>query len=287
MRIGIADWRKCWMGCLWLGHIQLPTSPEYGQLIGQEEAGMSISEIHHRFVAQASWTASIRRRIFSELHIRSSDCILEVGCGTGAITAETATLHSGQTIGIDIASSMLAFAKEQDPNSNYACADGFHLPFPRDTFQVVYCHFLLLWLTDPVRALREMQRVCRSGGVVLALAEPDYAARIDFPKALEPLGCMQRKALLAEGADPDIGRQLRALFRRAGFERVRVGLLGGEWMDNLHPDWLKSEHETLKRDLRAHIDPSELKRLLSLDERAWQEGERILFVPTFHAMGKS
>ena len=54
------------------------------------------------------------------------------------------------------------------------------LGFPDDTFDVVHAHQVLQHVADPVRALREMARVCRPGGVV-AVRDSDYAAFAWYP----------------------------------------------------------------------------------------------------------
>jgi len=67
-------------------------------------------------------------------------------------------------------------------------------------------------------------RVTQPGGAILVCAEPDYGGRLDYPDL--PIGRWQAEALRREGADPLLGRKLRALFR-AG--RVDVGVIPGLW----------------------------------------------------------
>ena len=96
-----------------------------------------------------------------------------------------------------------------------------HLPFADQSFDVVLCHFLLLWLKTPVVALKEMARVCMPGGAVLALAEPDHDSRIDSPLELEKLGRLQTHGLKEQGANTRAGRQLSGWFIQAGLEVSR------------------------------------------------------------------
>ena len=77
-----------------------------------------------------------------------------------------------------------------------------HIPIR--SFDIVYCHFLLLWVNDPLQVVREMARVGQS---VLALAEPDYSQRVDEPAALKPLGEWQTEALTKAGSKSILRRE--------------------------------------------------------------------------------
>jgi SAM-dependent methyltransferase len=168
-----------------------------------------------------------------------------------------------------------------------------HLPFADGTFDIVFCHFLLLWIADPLHAVREMQRVTRPKGTVMAMAEPDYGVRIDFPPELEVLGPWQQAALRKQGANPLTGRRLSWLFRQTGLENVESGVLGAQWRGAPDPDEAESEWEVLYRDLESLLGTedgtrwhAEFDKLKRLDKTAWKSGERVLYVPTFFATGK-
>ena len=104
----------------------------------------------------------------------------------------------------------LLITAQSHPQYQVDLGDAHQLPLADGCFDVCLCHFLLLWVTDPIQVLQEMYRVTRSGGVVMALAEPDYGSRIDYPQELSLLGKWQMDSLEQQGADPFIGRKLRA-----------------------------------------------------------------------------
>jgi hypothetical protein len=131
-----------------------------------------------------------------------------------------------------------------------------------------------------------MIRVTRPGGVILALAEPDYDGRIDYPEELSQLGKMQMESLREQDADPLIGRKLAHIFHVAGLESVETGVLGGQWSGD--PNWQawESEWAVLESDLKKTFQASKTWKVLKeLDQAATKSGERILFVPTFYAWG--
>ena len=129
-----------------------------------------------------------------------------------------------------------------------------------------------------------MRRVTAAGGAVLALAEPDYGGRIDWPPGLERAGRQQAHALARGGAHLTLGRQLREMFHQAGLQRVHVSLLGGEWQDG-HPGSANQEAAVLSHDLAGSLPAAELRDLLEIEAQAARDQSRLLFVPTFSALG--
>jgi SAM-dependent methyltransferase len=188
--------------------------------------------------------------------------------------------------GLDIDSSALRIAQEYAPKSVYTVGDCINLPFQTRVFDVTLCHFLLLWVKDALNAVEEMARVTRPNGYVLALAEPDYGGRIDFPSELSQLGIWQTEALREQGANPFMGREVRSIFSRAGLVNIDVGVLGGQWGENISDQDLELEWEVIQSDLRQNNDfILQADRLKDLELTSRKILQRILFVPTFYAIG--
>ncbi len=235
---------------------------------------------HKRYTTQAQWTQQIRSHLLKKFP--DSVCCLDIGCGTGVITSEL----PGRVYGIDILREDLLFARQVSSRPDYCNADAYRLPYASSQFDLVCCHFLLLWLTHPSLALSEMVRVMRPGSSLLLFAEPDYGGRIDYPSPLDQPGKLQAKALRQQGADPEIGRKLRALLVKAGLLSVESGVTGGEWLETGSvPAGFTSEWETLLHDLHPDLAVSQVEDWMELDRSAWIDGSRILYVPTFYARG--
>ena len=97
--------------------------------------------------------------------------LLDLGTGTGRILELIAPLY-GRAIGIDSSTDMLAVARANLDRAGIANAqvrlgDIYHLPFSRDSFDVVTVHQVLHYLDGPERALAEAARVLRPGGRLL------------------------------------------------------------------------------------------------------------------------
>ncbi len=245
----------------------------------------STGEWHEWFLTQASWTRPTRLWLFRQARLAGASAVLEVGCGTGAVTAEVAGMMRASLVGLDIDADMLAFARRRNPDVLWVQGDAHALPFRDASFDVVFCHFLLLWVRVPAQVVAEMARVVRPGGCVLACAEPDYGGRIDYPPELARLGRLQAQALREQGADPEVGRRLGAYFAAAGL-RATVGIMGGNWTVPAEPDAaFAAEWRVRQEDLRGHLPHDELQRLERIDAEAIRSGQRVLFVPTFYALG--
>jgi len=236
-----------------------------------------------RYREQIGWSRDTRRAILDELHIQSDTHLLDVGSGFGALLNALQADGYANLIGLDIDFLSLTQSEGAFP---LACGNGLHLPFSPQMFDACLCHYFLLWAADPLTALREMVRVTTPGGWVIALAEPDYGGRVDYPSDLAPLGQLQNKALIAQGADIYIGRRLGELFTNAGLRDITCGILPARWpalTDQINGG---REWRVLEKDLAGRVPADELAALHESDTFARQSGARVLYVPTFYAFGR-
>lgn len=108
---------------------------------------------------------------------RVGECVLDVACGTGALTRVVAKAVGphGRVVGLDLSPESLAVARtiKLDPSSaaliEWREGDVSAIPFEDETFDVVFCNFGLMFFPDRVAALKEMRRVLKKDGR-LALA---------------------------------------------------------------------------------------------------------------------
>lgn len=243
---------------------------------------------HQRFRQQARWTADLRSYLFERAGLSETRRALEVGCGTGAVLTELEASESPakrSVHGLDLDYAFLRTARDLAPGAHLANADAHELPYRDGCFDLVFCHFLMLWVEDPAAVLSEMVRITHSGGRVMALAEPDYGGRVDYPQDLSRLGVWQEQGLKRQGADTRLGRRLGVLLKTAGLKSVENGVLGGQWRQApTFADW-ELEWQFLEYDLENLIPKDELENWKQRDREVSQRGERLLFVPTFYAWG--
>ncbi len=237
---------------------------------------------HRRYLQQAQWTHDLRTYLFRRAGLKDTSQVLEVGCGTGAILAELPT-HSSLH-GLDLERGALAQCRVHAPAASLVQGDALQLPYQNQIFDIVYCHFLLLWVHDPRQALLEMKRVAKPGAHILAFAEPDYTARLDKPRALVPLGRWQTEALKRQGADPSLGARLADLFSQAGITIVETGTIQSAEQEPSAEEW-ETEWAVIESDLAGFISGADLQKMKRLDQQARLRSERVLRVPTYFAWG--
>ena len=104
--------------------------------------------------------------------------VLDVACGTGALTVAVAGRVSpgGAVLGLDANPEMLAVARRKHPDIEWHDGRAESLPFADASFDAVVSQFGLMFFDDRVAAMREMQRVLRPGGH-LAVAVCDALER--------------------------------------------------------------------------------------------------------------
>ena len=164
---------------------------------------------------------------FFRHHVRSASRILDCGCGPGSITVGLAQwAPDGETVGVDIGAEQLdgARARARDlgvKNVTFRHGDIFDLPFEDDSFDVVFSQTVLYHIPEPEKALAEIKRVLRPGGLA-ALRDAINASIFIWPDdpLIRDLGRMVRLGAQRSGGNPDIGRELGTLLHSAGFEDV-------------------------------------------------------------------
>ncbi len=144
---------------------------------------------HHGSVLRSHrWRTAENSAAYLLPHLEPGSTLLDVGCGPGTITVDLARrLSPGAVIGMDAAAVVIEQAAAEPylpENVRFVTGDAYDLQFPDGSFSIVHAHQVLQYLSDPVRALAEMRRVCAPGGVVAA-RDADYASIAIFPH--EPL----------------------------------------------------------------------------------------------------
>jgi len=154
--------------------------------------------------------------------------LLDVGCGPGSITRGLAEIVApGQVVGLDMSSETLAAARRDAArgldNLRYEIGSVYELPFPDASFDVAYAHQVFQHLRERGSALREMLRVLRPSGLI-AVRDVDWGTVAYWPRDpwIDRFIEIHERTLYQNGGEPQMGRQLRALFNGAAIADMRI-----------------------------------------------------------------
>ena len=223
---------------------------------------------------------------------------MELGCGTGALLEEVATRfisshqHLGKNkmlAGIDHNTEFIdqsrLLMKEIAPGVEIKVADATSIPYPEGTFEVVYCHYFLMWNEDQKRArvVQEAKRVLKTGGWFVCFAEPDYLGWILEPET--KLREFLMHSLMVSGGDLSSGRKLvRDL---AGFKDVVIDCCSQPWTGATLQQTFATEwnfYENLLADKEEMVEA--LVELKQQDLDATTRGIKLSFLPVFYGYGR-
>jgi len=204
------------------------------------------------------------RRLVATARLKGTERVLDIATGPGYI-AEAFAGAAREVVGVDLTEAMLAIARERTSergvgNVSFRAADAQNLPFDNEAFDVVVCRLALHHLLKPLSVVREMARVCRSGGTVLvedifASEHPERAAYQDRWEILRDPSHVRTLSL----------SELLLVFRDAGLETDSVSTA-----DDLTPEverWLTTTKAPPER-------AEEVRRLLNEDRQLDLSGTR-------------
>lgn len=179
---------------------------------------------HDRLIRQAARIAPFTERLFREAGIGPGQRILDLGSGVGDVAMLAARLvgPSGEVVGIerDASSIERATARAADAglhNVKFTQTDVNEIAGEKP-FDAAIGRFILMFLPDPVAALRSVSRLVRPGGV-LAFQEPSWVPMLALGARL-PLWSKMLSSIhetaLRSGLNTEMGLDLYHVFQTAG-----------------------------------------------------------------------
>jgi SAM-dependent methyltransferase len=154
--------------------------------------------------------------------IKPGDTVLDLGAGAGvdAFVARRIVGEAGRVYGVDMTADMVAKARANSEklgyrNVEFRLGEIEHLPFERDSIDVVISNCVLNLVPDKARAFAEIFRVLRPGA---HFCVSDIVASAPLPEKLRHAAALYVGCVA--GAESEAN--YLALIRKAGFRDVRI-----------------------------------------------------------------
>jgi ubiquinone/menaquinone biosynthesis C-methylase UbiE len=182
--------------------------------------------------AKAEDEVAARDAYLGLLNISAGERVLDVGCGSGAVTREVARRvgPAGRAVGLDPSPALLAVARELARETGvgdrieFCEGDAHRLPFPDRSFDAAVCVTVLSHVPNGEAAIPELARILRPGGR-LGVFDLDT----DMTAFTHPDRSLTRRIVAAASdamaVDGWLVRQLPVLFQRVGLVDVRARFL--------------------------------------------------------------
>lgn len=119
-------------------------------------------------INQLNWYKNMLRQWVDDQNFTAKSKVLEVGSATGALTAYIAKSGCLPT-GIDSSSKMIELAKINNNDIDFLVANVLDLPFETGFFDVVIAASLINIVPDKSKAIYELTRTCKKGGMITIL----------------------------------------------------------------------------------------------------------------------
>lgn len=186
-----------------------------------------------RLKLQATIAIELEKQAWREAGLKPGMAVLDLGCGPGFTSCELARFvgTEGTVTGVDVNPGLLeiahqAQATENVPNVQFQSANIYDLPLPPASFDFVYARFVFQHLSDPQRALEQVQQVLKPGGIVCILDIDDNwtsfaPASRSFVRFIRQSGRAQRRT----HGNRMIGSCLYGLLRQNAFQNVHTKIV--------------------------------------------------------------
>ncbi|MCP4147503.1 MAG: class I SAM-dependent methyltransferase [bacterium] len=264
-----------------------------------ELQSIEILEFTRRFI----FLDDHRPLFFKNAGIEKGDTVVDLGCGSGALTRYIGKglEGDGKAIGIDLDEKYINYANKKAKEKNmentvsFQKGDVYHLPFEDESIDAVTDHTLLINLQAPNRCIKESLRVLKSGGSISTLtfmwgyfppnrlnfAKPEFKELFETQMKLYKI----QKDFMPKG---EIGANdynvysIMQRYKDLGIEEVQINAFFPIFSPDdarylhLRRDWLKEMYELNKWEIQQYMDKEEQLKQYGITKKKLQDTLKVL-----------
>jgi len=170
-------------------------------------------------------------RLWDRAGFKQGQKILDLGCGPGFTSMELARRlgPTGQVTAVDVSERFLSHLNSlsKDPHqAKITTAKTFieEMNLEKKDYDGAYCRWLMIFVKDPLAALKSVHHHLKSGAVFCLqeyVAYDSMALAPDEPIMKNVVNAIF-KSWRDQGGDPNRGRDLPQLLHQAGFEEIEM-----------------------------------------------------------------
>jgi ubiquinone/menaquinone biosynthesis C-methylase UbiE len=257
---------------------------------------------------ESLWLEDTLDKLAAWLGLKPGMTAVDVGCGLGYMgyTYWPYFGRGGKYIGVDSSQELLKEAEQaakdwaKDGEADFRVGDAYKLPFPDNFADLVMCQTLLIHLEKPEKALAEMVRVAKPGGLIVCKEPDNVSTMLTIRYSSVPELEIEEQLLMAKITmiynrgriklglgDWSIGRKVPRMMKKLGLTDIGIRIndrayyLEPPYEDPLqqyHLQWAKEKYldeeryKTRENRLREGFlagggDPEDFQRYRELDDR--------------------
>jgi SAM-dependent methyltransferase len=251
------------------------------------------------------WSRQLAPLFVQFAGVQESDEVLDVGCGTGSLSATLARMtRASKIVGIDPSKGFIEYARKQcaDPRVTFEFGDAQALPYQDKSFDRCMALLIVNFIPDAPKAANEMRRVTKPGGIIATTMWAGRANELNHclwnaavsidptvtpPSEKRGYGSAEALSALLTGAgltDIEVA-ELTMPCEHSSFEELWRRYLTGEGPAGAYVLSLHDDHrEALKHRLRQDVLRGGSDGPFTLQAKAWAVRGRALETATWFCM---